>query len=158
MDDGWIVIPNWDEYQHYKDRDAPWIKDYVAQLHHPDYRGLTFAQRGLLHDLRLLYAASNRNVPHARVHQGTHAGMHAYQNLSGALGARVDSTQLLRLNEAGLIAFAASRPLAARTKRREEKRREEHDPLLNASDPEPERDPDAAQKMRDLADRIGRGL
>ena len=36
--DGWIVIPNWDKFQHYKDRHAPWLKDYVDQLDRDEYR------------------------------------------------------------------------------------------------------------------------
>ena len=27
--DGWIVIPNWEKFQHYTDRNPPWVKLYT---------------------------------------------------------------------------------------------------------------------------------
>ena len=43
MTDGWIVIPNWDKFQHYKDRDPVWIKLYLELNSRDDWRRLTFA-------------------------------------------------------------------------------------------------------------------
>lgn len=57
----WIEIPHWDRYQ--RGNDGPWIRDWVAQLDHPDYLELSFAQRGLLHDLRLYNRVTHSRVP-----------------------------------------------------------------------------------------------
>jgi hypothetical protein len=95
----WIHIPRWDQFQHYKKRDPPWIKDYRSQLDNPTYLGLTFAQRGLLHDLRLLYLVTHKNVTLDT------------RKLSRRLGERVLSIQLEALNDAGLIEVRASTPL-----------------------------------------------
>lgn len=106
MSDLWIVIPKWEEFQHYKDRDPTWIKTYRSQLDNPDYLDLTFAQRGLLHDLRLLYALSATKV---RVDE---------RKLGKRLNRRVTKQNLETLNQAGFIALRAST-------RREELEREE---------------------------------
>jgi len=106
-----IHIPRWDEYQHYKKRDPPWIKTYRSQLDNPDYLDLTFSMRGLLHDLRLLYLATHRKVPFDGA------------KLARRLGDRVMSAQLERLNDAGFIEVRASTLL---DQRREEKK---EDPL-----------------------------
>lgn len=153
--DGWIVIPNWDKFQHYKDRDPAWVKDYVAQLHNPDYLALTFAQRGLLHDLRLLYAASHGQTPYVP------------SALSSALNGRTTNAQLERLNDAGLIEVVASRPLAL-TRSREGLLRNPKEAASTtatengrASSPEeedPPRDPEALTKIREMSERIGRRL
>ena len=50
---GWIEIPNWDRFQHYRDRDPPWIKFYTELLHDPDYLALSGDQRAILHGLWL---------------------------------------------------------------------------------------------------------
>jgi hypothetical protein len=59
----WIEIANWDRFQHYKDRNPPWIKNYTELLHNPNYLGLSARHRGILHGLWLLYAASHRKLP-----------------------------------------------------------------------------------------------
>src|SRR6266498_4441713 len=58
----YIHISHWDRYQH---RDATrgnrapvWIKSYTQQLHEYDFMALTLRQQGILHGLRLLYAAN----------------------------------------------------------------------------------------------------
>lgn len=119
----WIEIPNWDSFQHYSTRDPIWIKTYTAQLDDPDYLTLTSAQRGLLHDLRLMFATTHRNL---RLDTA---------NISRRLNVRVLNAQLTALNHAGFLHLSASRPLAtgyqpasaprARARGREEKRREE---------------------------------
>jgi hypothetical protein len=59
----WIEIANWDRFQHYKDRNPPWIKNYTELLHNPNYLELPLRLRGILHGLWLLYAASHRKLP-----------------------------------------------------------------------------------------------
>jgi len=109
----WIVIPNWDDFQHYKDRDPRWIKDHVSQLHDDDWSGLTLAERGLLQTCRLMFAASD--------------GRCTLETVSGSLMSRQQrlNDHLASLTDAGLVAFSASKPLAltrSREKRREEKK------------------------------------
>src|SRR4029077_13635872 len=99
-DDGWIVIPNWPQFQHYKDRDPLWLKEYISQLHDDRLRKLSLALRGLLFSLHLLYAASD-----GRVQKNALAITHE-------LGCRVTDEQIDALNHAGFITIAASRPLA----------------------------------------------
>jgi hypothetical protein len=104
-DDGrWIVIPNWDEFQHYKDgRDPFWIKSYVKLLHKDEYMDLTFHQRGVLHGLWITYARSGRQL---RDNTAT---------LTRQLGHRVMRRDLEALNHAGFIQFQ-SRPSLSKSK------------------------------------------
>ncbi|MCC6312071.1 MAG: hypothetical protein IT345_14290 [Trueperaceae bacterium] len=111
----WIVIENWDRFQHYRNRDPSWIKNYTALLHDDDYLNLTPPQRALLHGLWMLYAKTHRSV------------LEDTAMLSSRLGLRVRKDTLESLNRAGFIRFSASRPLADRfqdaspEKEREEK-------------------------------------
>jgi hypothetical protein len=101
MSEVWIIIPGWAKFQHYpSNRGIAWVKDYLDQLDRDEYMALTFAQRGLLKDLRKLYARR----------RGVLSGDTA--SLSRALSERVLSTQLEALNHAGYIEFSASKPLA----------------------------------------------
>ena len=59
MTTGWVVIPGWSKFQHYRDRHALWIKDYVDQLDRDEYRDLSLSARGFLRDLRLLWARND---------------------------------------------------------------------------------------------------
>jgi hypothetical protein len=161
-DDLWIVIPSWERFQHYKDRDPNWIKNYTALLNDPDYLTLTAHQRGVLHGLWLIYASS-----HCRVRANT-------ASLSRQLGVRVSSRQLTSLNHAGFIQLSASKPLAlarsredsfqesksagARSERQsarppapEEKTQRQPEP---EREPEPERSPDHDQEALALIDAL----
>lgn len=113
MSDGdrWIVIPHWERYQHYKDRDPPWIKNYTRQLSDDDYLGLSFHQCGVLHRLRLLYAASDGQVRESTATERRRYG-ESTATVSRRLGGRVARATLEALSDAGLIAFSASKPLA----------------------------------------------
>jgi hypothetical protein len=62
MAERWIVIPNWDEFQHYKDRNPKWIKVYTKLLHNDAYLGLSPHQRAVLHGLWLMYASHRRQL------------------------------------------------------------------------------------------------
>jgi len=100
MTDEWIIVPNWDKFQHYKDRDAPWIKLYRELLHKREFLDLTAAERGLLLVIWLEYASSNGRV--------TVAMLSRYGRLTITKRA-IDS-----LRQAGFIALSASEPLALR--------------------------------------------
>lgn len=101
----WIVIPRWDGpdgFQHYKNREPTWIKNYTRLLNDEEYRSLTMHQRGVLHGLWLEYAASNRQIPDSTL------------SITRRLGERVTRATLEALNHAGFIQFSASKPLATR--------------------------------------------
>lgn len=110
----WIVIPNWPELQHYKERDPAWVKLYTRLLHKDEYLALTYRQRGILHGIWMLYAASD-----GRISAG---GGGEVGSMLAQLGTKpgqkpVGSRDLEALNEAGFITFSASRPLALRYQR-----------------------------------------
>lgn len=99
----WIVVPRWDGsdgFQHYRDRDPIWIKNYRTLLSSDEYLTLSFHIRGVLHGLWLAYAASNRQLRDSTL------------TLTRRIGQRVTTRDLLALNHAGFIEFSASRPLA----------------------------------------------
>jgi hypothetical protein len=102
----YIHIRNWDRYQHPDtrrgERPMAWIKDFTSQIHELAYRQLTFAERGLLHSLREMYALNRRDG--IEIAQGS---------LHSLLGQRVTNVQLERLNHAGFIEFSASKTLAS---------------------------------------------
>lgn len=109
MTDRWIVIPRWDDFQHYKDRDPVWIKTFTRQMRDDAYLQLTLSQRGLLHDIRLLYAESN--------------GVLTERRLRHRVGTNKATTRHLRrhletLETLGWIAFDASEPLPKRQSKR----------------------------------------
>jgi len=99
-DERWIEVVHWHRFQHYSDRDPPWIKNYLALLHDENYLSLTGHQRAVLHGLWLEYASARCQLRANTV------------SLTRRLGLRVSSAQLKALNHAGFIRFVASKPLA----------------------------------------------
>lgn len=97
-----ITIVGWDEFQHYKERDPIWIKNYVRLLRQDEYMDLTPHRRALLHGLWLLYASKRRALRHDTA------------TLSRELGMRVMSADLESLRDAGFVTFSASKSLARR--------------------------------------------
>ena len=110
--DGWIVVPNWDKFQHYSDTQPVWIKLYTDLAHRDEWCHLTLAERGLLCSLWLEFALSNGQL---RVDDVTKKVM--------ALSRR---RHLDSLQAAGFIEIVSRRPpeLRARAKRREEKEKD----------------------------------
>jgi hypothetical protein len=53
-----LKVKNWNKFQHYKDRNPPWIKLHKEQLDNPDYMSLSFACMGLAQLLWLLASES----------------------------------------------------------------------------------------------------
>ena len=66
MTDGWIVIPNWDKFQHYKNRGPVWIKLYTELRDRDEWRHLTLAARGLLASIWIEYAARDCQATYLR--------------------------------------------------------------------------------------------
>lgn len=93
-----IIISNWDDFQHYKNRDVPWIKSYTRLMAKDEYLELSFHLRGILHSLWLEYAASNRQLRDSTV------------ALTRRLGQRVTMRDLETLNHAGFITFQSRQP------------------------------------------------
>lgn len=110
MSEQWIVVRNWERFQHYKDRTPLWIKNYPALILSDEYRGLSLAARGLLHGIWMLYAQSDGKLG-ASVEQ-----------LNSKLGASAKHHHLVSLIDAGFLEVRASEPLAHRYPREEKSR------------------------------------
>jgi hypothetical protein len=98
--DLWIVVNNWDRFQHYGNRRPVWIKAYLDLTHSDDYLQLTGHRRGILHGLWLEYASTRCQLRADTV------------SLTRRLNLRVTTADLGALIEAGFIDFVASKPLA----------------------------------------------
>lgn len=100
-DDRWIVVPNWDKFQHYGNRRTPpWIKVYLELIHKPEWEDLTFAERGLLVTIWVHYAASRGHLRQSQVRPKS--GLRHFQD------------HLKSLSDAGFIHLFASNVLAQR--------------------------------------------
>ena len=113
MSERWVVIPNWDKFQHYKDRDPVWIKLYLELRSRDEWRQLSLSARGLLVCLWVEYAASN--------------GLLRTSDIPGRVAQKVHRRTFDSLLEAGLVVVSSRRPLAlarARALAREEKEKE----------------------------------
>lgn len=112
-DEQWIEIPGWDKFQHYKDRNAPWIKLYKDLLHREEYLSLSGHLRGVLHGVWLAYASAPPHpldtAPTPRPHLAGNT-----RSLSSHLRLRVTTQDLEALNQAGFITLVASNVLARR--------------------------------------------
>lgn len=124
-DERWIVIPNWAEFQHYKNRDPSWIKAYTRLLSDDAWMSLTHHQRGILLGLWLIYARSDGQIRGSTVT--------VTRQLGGDTGQRVTTRDLEALNHAGLIHFSASKPLALRYQAASPEKRREEEPLGSSS-------------------------
>lgn len=99
----WIVVPNWDRFQHYGlARPPTWIKNYVSLLHKDEYLDLSLAARGLLHGIWLAYAERRGRI---------RAGADLAADLHAEVRHMTRYRYLDSIAEAGLIHFSASRPL-----------------------------------------------
>lgn len=99
----WIVIPNWDDFQHpdaTRTGNIPWIKSYTRLQSDRNYLNLTFHQRGLLHSLWLEYARARRQLSGSTL------------SLTRQLGHRVATRDLKAIQQAGFITITASKPQA----------------------------------------------
>lgn len=102
MSAGWVVVVDWDRFQHYRNRAPRWVKLYTDLQHDDDWRALTGNDRAVLVGIWLEYASSG-----CRLHADT-------RSLSARLALRVTTGTLERLTAAGFITVSASRPLAPR--------------------------------------------
>lgn len=58
-----IKIENWDEFQHYKKRNPPWIKLHGALLQNYEYRSLKDGEKLLLLSLWMLRSRISHDIP-----------------------------------------------------------------------------------------------
>lgn len=95
----WIVVPNWERFQHYGLYRRPlWIKNYTELLRKDEYLDQPLAARGLLHGIWLAYADRDGRLRRS--------------DLPATLLGRARDAHLASLNQAGLIEFRASKPLS----------------------------------------------
>ena len=60
----YLYIKNWDNYQHYKNRNPPWIKLHAKVLNDRKFTMLPSASRGLLIQLWILASEQEGKVPY----------------------------------------------------------------------------------------------
>lgn len=61
----YLRVRNWEKYQHYKDRNPPWIKLYKTLLDDPEYLRLTDVQKCHLIHLFLYASQQDNRIPYA---------------------------------------------------------------------------------------------
>jgi hypothetical protein len=94
-DRGYIVIPNWDRFQHYKDRAPAWIKLHLSFLGNDAWLELSTADRCLLICIWMLIG---------RYGNGRLKADERWLKSQ----AKAHKSSLTRLNDAGFIQFSAS--------------------------------------------------
>lgn len=107
----WIEMVGWEKFQHYRDRRPLWIKNYTELLTKREYRALSAAERGVLHNLWMIYAVSGGEIPFD-------PGL-----VNRWCGFRSKMDQLEALQTQGFIRRSASKPLAQRERKKEKKKR-----------------------------------
>ena len=60
--DGWIVIPGWERFQHYKDRNPPWVKLYTELNSRAEWVSLSWQQRGIQTTIWAEYARAHAQL------------------------------------------------------------------------------------------------
>jgi hypothetical protein len=97
-DERWIIVPEWERFQHYGTLlRPPWIKNYTALLHKDEYLDLSPTARALLHMIWLAYADRAGRL---RVSDLPRVGANFARN-----------SHIEALNHAGFIRFSSRRPL-----------------------------------------------
>ena len=106
----WIVIPNWEHFQHYKDRNPSWIKLYLELNSADEWLGLSTAARGMLVTIWIEYARSG--------------GVLRVEKCMQLCGKSARSWHLTSLKDAGYIEISASQPSRARSRETETEKRQ----------------------------------
>ena len=118
----WIVIPNWDKFQHYKDREPVWIKLYLELRSADEWRHLTLTERGLLVSIWMEFGAAR--------------GVLRASDLPSRVAQKSLRRSLNSLKEAGFIELVASKPLAlARSREAYRSKEETPKPPFRKSEP-----------------------
>ena len=106
----WIIVRNWERFQHYKDRDPYFIKLYTELQHDHNWLALTGHQRAVLVGIWLEYASARCQLPLNTA------------SLTRRLALRVSSATLEALNHAGFIEFSSRAALEIARSQEVEKR------------------------------------
>lgn len=114
MNDGWVIVPNWEKWQSRKDRNDPWIKTYTDLVHRDEYLNLAPTARALLHGIWLLYSL--------------HDGVLRASRVQSALNLRATRQHWDSLVHAGFIVISAAKPPPIRGLEVEKERRERERP------------------------------
>lgn len=72
---GYLSIPNWHKYQHYRDRTPIWVKLYVESVHDATLRRLSLEARLVWHEMLKLAAMFQNSVPNSPEACGNLAGI-----------------------------------------------------------------------------------
>ena len=127
----YIEIVNWDEFQHYKERDPPWIKLYNAVLNKYEFRCLHDDSKLLLFALWLIASRTKNKTPYDLNYIKEQSGVHKrptsdrIQELIAAefiVLRQIDSTVIAPCAQIDSDVLSLTR---SREERREEERREE---------------------------------
>ena len=111
----YLKVKNWDQFQHYKDRNPPWIKLYHSLLDDYSYSCLQDDSKLLLISLYLLAAKTNNKIPNDLKWIKGKSEIRKTINLEPLLTSgfiSIDSTMIAGCNQDAML-------------RREEKRRED---------------------------------
>ena len=92
----WIVIPNWEKFQHRADRSLPWLKLYIELEGRDDWRQLSLAARGLLVCIWIEYRRSK--------------GQLRTSDIPGRVAQKVPRRTLKSLVEAGFVELSDTQP------------------------------------------------
>ena len=117
--DGWIIVRNWDRFQHYGDRRPVWIKVYLELADSEEWAALSLAQRGLLVSIWVEFCSSRGHLP--------------VRSLSKRVRQKTSERTIKSLVDAGFIDISASEPLALEEKTLKEQTRS----VASKRDPEP---------------------
>ena len=143
--DGWIVIPNWEKFQHYTDRNPAWVKLYTELNRRDDWRSLTLSERGVLVSIWAEYGSSNGQIRVVDV--GHRIGL---QSKYAHLYRHIES-----LNRAGFVTIVASKPLAlARSREKKVSETEKNYPKRIAGTAKPEAPRPAAEGSELIVERL----
>jgi hypothetical protein len=106
----WIVVPNWDKFQHYKDRNPVWLKLYTELIEKDEWNRLEALEQALVVNVWMLYGLTQGQV--------------TVTTAARRVPYRIYTRTWDSLVRHGFIQLAASKPLALRYPRlevREEK-------------------------------------
>lgn len=112
---GFVTIVNWERFQHYRDRNPPWIKLHTSVLENYEFQRLPDADQLLLVKLWLLAARTDNRIPFDLPWIQQRLGLRAPPDLS-----RLAASGFIRLPER-----SASTPLAVTGASETEERRGE---------------------------------
>jgi len=119
----WIVVQGWDKFQHYKDRNPPWIMLHTELNSNDDWLGLTPAERGVLVTIWVEFARSR--------------GQLRLELVRTLCKNSARTRQIESLVHAGFIDIVASKPLALARSREKRQRREEESARARAREGAP---------------------